>query len=1347
MALMGALVDNFCSPTLDTATWNAVNSAGNSGFQAGCQYTFIVQAGATGDATLTTDVAYDLTGSHVHVELIDAGVQEAGLETYPIILTEVAANQDDSLLIVVSNGVVGIYEVVGGVPNGLAFPAYNAVSMRWWRIRELAGTVYYESAPDVRGPWTQQATVVPTVNISALFMKMRTFDFLALATAKQVSMSNVNYLAPPDVPFPNGALPVGMELAFGADIYGNQSLWDWTDVTPLDGQSYFMSQEVTTTRGRQDESSDVTPTAADIELDNPNGDFTPDNPMSAYWPNVDLGTPARWWINAGLPRLYLKPVYGSNALVESISSLDLTADLDVRIDLHLKSTHPAGHAAILAGRANNAGPYSWRLEVQADRQVELFWSPTGVGPATTVTSVLEILPSSARATLRVTLDVNNGAGGHDVRFYVGYEGVNGTFTQIGATITGTGTTSINNAAADLIIGSPPEVAGLFALDANIYHFQLRNGIGGTPIVDADFTQQVSGVPAFVDDTGLAWTINGDSELSNRWFRMVGTVDSWSPIWPWGDLSSQQAGGLAEGQARTALELAGLLRRLGQGAAPLQSPLRRATQAKAELQAYWPMEDDSDATQFATAISGDTPMSLTGNLELASIDTLPGSKPLPKLGSTSAFNGSVTGTFTGHWRVDFYIYVPSATPNQVFFLNVSTSGTVVTWRIDTSAGNVGVNGLGPLGTSITSAAAVGVEFFDRWVNVQLVASQVGADVVWRLTWFPVTYPASGGFFFGNTLLAATLGSVTGVSFQADADVSDFGFGHLAVLDTGGSSSPSNAAMGWMGDTAAARMIRLTDEEGIMFRLVGDPGITAQMGVQQVATLLELLDDAKDADGGVLYEQPDAVGLIYRTRASMYNQPPNMVLDALDNELQNPFRPVRDDLRVRNVVQVDRIDGSSVQVQDSASVQEFGIYDTSLTLNLFSDTQLLDAAGWALHQGTWPGMRYPQLTTNLGVAPEKIDEWLTCDQGAQIYVENLPPQHPNTNVEVVLEGYSEPIDPFNWVPTVNASPSGIWDVAELFGDWVEEQYMLRLDTDGSILTEPIDDNDTTLFVTVTNGPPWTDDNAETPFDIIINGERLTVTDIDAPVGDEEFVGDGNADELVASTSFVAPSVVAAAAGDLLIAAWCSYQDLGTYTLPGGMFIAALTDGTYTSFEDATEVLASAGATGTRTATFTSSDIWSAMTVVVHGTSTPSVDEFLSGVDTDPGGDAQPVVLTTILPVAEGDWLLALQGWDWDPGDNMGPPTGGGGGEWLPIADSVAGLTSRVRAWAKQVTSTGTKSVTYPTVAGINDNHARLYAISGVTGVTQEFTVVRSVNGVVRSHAAGEDLRLWFMPVLAR
>lgn len=1349
MALMGALVDNFRSATLNAAKWDATNSAGNSGFQAGGQYTFIVQAGMTGDASLASDVPYDLTGSHVHVELIEAGVQEAGLETYPIIVTQDPTNTDDALFAVVSNGVVGFYQSVAGVPTGLAFPAYSAVDMRWWRIREASGLVYFETAPEVRGPWTLQASVAPAIAITALHARVRAFAFLALTDAKQAAISNVNYLAPEDVPFPNGAIPVGMELAFGADLDGDQNAWPWVNVTPLDDESLFMSQEVTTTRGRADESSDVAPTAADLQLDNPDGDLTPDNPTSTYYPDVDLGTPARWWLYASTSRLYLRPAFGANARVESIAALDVPGDLDVRIDMHMKTTHPSGWSGVVAGRANNSGGYSWRVEVAPDRTVTLLWSGTGSPPANQATSTVPVVPSSTRATLRVTLDVNNGAGGRDIRFYLGFGGVNGSFTQVGPTITQAGVTSVANSSEPLIIGSAPDLADVFALDADVYRFQLRDGIGGTPLVDADFTAQVSGVPAFVDSTGLAWTINGAAELSNRWFRIVGTTDSWAPVWPWGDLSSNQPGGIGVGEARVDLEIAGILRRLGQGAAPLESPLSRRLSTFSTVQAYWPMEDGVDATQIASGIPGGSPMVVSGAIEYADNDTLVGSKALPTFTATTALSGAVVGTFTGQWQVDFYVLAPSPGPavaTSIMNVQGAPGATVALWVINISTTTIEVQGRSTMGATITSGSASPTGFFTGWQHVRLMVRQNGADVEWTLAWFLVTIPPSSGFSFSSSV-TGSIGGVTGVGLPAQTLAEGISTGHWSVTAGYDVDVAGDAAIGWAGETAAERMIRLCAEQGIYFRIIGNSSTTERVGIQQIATLLTLLDDAADADGGILYEMPDAVGLIYRTRESLYNQPPNMTLSGATphSDIANPFAPVLDDQRIRNDVTVTRTGGSSFRAVDQASIDRRGIYDESVTLNLYLDTQLQGAAGWRLHQGTVPGMRYPQLTTNLGVAPEKIDEWLTVDVGAQVWAVDLPPQHPSATVKVVAEGYGEPVSPFTWEPTMNCSPASVWDVAVLDGDWVPDEYLLRLDTDGSVLTLAVDGDDTTLIVTVTDGPAWTDDNAETPFDIAIGGERITVTDIDAPTGAAEFIGAGDADDVVASVNFVAPSVTAAGTTDLLICAWLSFTFTGTYTIPGSMTAAALTSGTFSSFQDATEVLAASGATGTRTAVFTTADTWSAVSLVAHSAlGTPGIQELLNGFST--GSPADPVMLTTVLPVEVGDWLLALHGWDWDPGNNMSAPSGGG---WIAVADSMLAndAVSRVRAWAKPVTVAGVQSVTFGVVDGINDNHARLYVLTDVTGITQEFTVTRSVNGVVKSHAVGADVRLWFAPVLAR
>ena len=80
--------------------------------------------------------------------------------------------------------------------------------------------------------------------------------------------------------------------------------------------------------------------------------------------------------------------------------------------------------------------------VPADRRVTIKWSTDGTPTAPiSVTSNVPVLPSNARTVLRVTVDVNNGSGGYDVKFYLG-ESMTGPWTQVGATFTGIGVTTI-----------------------------------------------------------------------------------------------------------------------------------------------------------------------------------------------------------------------------------------------------------------------------------------------------------------------------------------------------------------------------------------------------------------------------------------------------------------------------------------------------------------------------------------------------------------------------------------------------------------------------------------------------------------------------------------------------------------------------------------------------------------------------------------------------------------------------------------------------------------------------------------------------------------------------------------
>lgn len=1147
-------------------------------------------------------------------------------------------------------------------------------------------------------------------------------------------------MADPDFP-DGGALVVGYEMAFGADISGDQDLWPWTNLS-VPGDSIFMNQEVSIARGRQNESSNVAPTAADVDVDNPDGDLTPGFAASPYYPNVDLGTPARFWVEAPTPRLYLRPVDGSRAFVNTVAALNITTDLDVRIDMHLKSMSADGAAAAIAGRASSSSLFSWRVKVHADRTVTLEWSTTGSTPALSITSTTPVVPMSARSTLRVTLDVNNGAAGRTATFYAG-PGVTGPFTQVGPTVVQAGTTSIFNAAAPLVVGDASDLPANTASDANVYAFQVLNGIAGSPVADVDFTAQTPGDDTFVDAAGRTWHVNEPAaEVSNRWYRIVGTSDEIAPTWPWGDLSSQQDGGLGAGEARVTIANAGILRRLGQGARLLDSALRRAVANSFGVLSYWPMEDEDGATSIVNAINGGAPMTFSGDLDLAAESTLAGSKPLPKFTATSSISGALSGNFGGRWQFDWYINAAAgpASPTVILSVAATAAATAVVWLVQISAGAVTVTGYSPTNVVITTATSAPTDMFGGWTHLQLVIAQQGANVEMTFNWTPVRYPA-GTTSTMTSSFAGVVGNPTGVSVPASALMAGIAYGHLSasslsvIVNIGG-----NAATGWEGDAAAARIARLCSEEGVRFRVIGEPSTTTQMGPQQVATLLTLLNEAEDVDGGILYEMPDAVGLLYRTRESMYNQPPNLILDALQNQVANPFLPVLDDQNTRNDITVTRRGGSSFRAIDQPSIDKRGDYPDTPTLNLLDDTQLQDAAGWLLHQGVVPGMRYPSLATNLAVAPELIDDWLTVDQGARVHAINLPPQHPAGTVKVIAEGYGESVSPFTWEPAMNCSPASVWDVTVVDGDGVADAYLLRLETDGSQTADALDATDTTFRVIVTVGPLWVTSAGEFPFDINVGGEQMTVSDIDAVIGGEEFTAAGN--QGVANTvSHVAPSVVAVASGDLLICAWQSFASPGAYTLPGGMAIGTATSGTFTTFEDATQTLGASGATGTRTATFAPSDRFSAVSIAVHSASgSPTVVEVVSGYS------ATLLTLTTSAAPVPGDWLLVINGWDWDPGNSMDGPVSSG---WTLVADSgVAGTTtSRIQAWAKLVTVAGAQSATLPIGSGVTDNQGRLYVLRGPTGPTQLFTVARSVNGVVKSHAIAAPVTLWNQPVLAR
>ncbi|HEX6968862.1 MAG TPA: hypothetical protein VF174_08665, partial [Micromonosporaceae bacterium] len=299
--------------------------------------------------------------------------------------------------------------------------------------------------------------------------------------------------------------------------------------------------------------------------------------------------------------------------------------------------------------------------------------------------------------------------------------------------------------------------------------------------------------------------------------------------------------------------------------------------------------------------------------------------------------------------------------------------------------------------------------------------------------------------------------------------------------------------------------LCAENGVDGRVIGDPATSMPMGPQTPDTLSNLLAEIVRTDGGLLFDMRGSVGLIYRTRTSLYNQDPALEVDW--EQLSPPSLPVLDDKNTRNDVTVRRRNGSSARavretgplnVQDpAADPQGVGRYDTQVDVNPASDALLPDLAGWYLALGTVDEQRFPAVTVDLDRSPELAAAAAAVDVGDLIVVNDLPADVSPDPVRLIVLGSEETIGSHRRTITFNCAPASVYDVAVYDESRYASKRTYRHSSSGPITT-------TQTGITFRSDVPWVTDPDQFPFDIMVSGERMTVTAIGTAVqeSDGEF-----------------------------------------------------------------------------------------------------------------------------------------------------------------------------------------------------------------------------------------------------
>ncbi|MER6892029.1 hypothetical protein, partial [Streptomyces halstedii] len=505
--------------------------------------------------------------------------------------------------------------------------------------------------------------------------------------------------------------------------------------------------------------------------------------------------------------------------------------------------------------------------------------------------------------------------------------------------------------------------------------------------------------------------------------------------------------------------AGIMRRLGQGKKVLQSALRRSIAGVAPYAAWWPLEDAAGSEQAASGYALRPAMRVDGSVTFTG-EVSAGLAGGVQIGKGGRLTGAVAEPLPG-WVAAWWFDLPEITSTEDEY----THSGVLHWECPDTPGAshwtgyaranpvAGVQEFVLQGADEDGGAHLFLQHAgDLWgvgpVQIAVHARTTGAGIVADL-YVGGELVETTTSFPGDTITPIVSIGINNVQALAGIDMEYAGsISHLLVADGARVAEVNGhtiAGLGYLGETAGDRIIRLCEEEGIPLVFTGDSQDTPQMGPQAPAKFLELLGEAADVDAGHLGEQREAIGLTYITRASSYNTSPDMTVAYED--LAPPLEPTPDDQRTRNDVTVTRQGGSSarVVVEDGPlSVQDpphgVGTYDEGLTLNLQDDGQPLYHAGWRAHRGTWDEDRWPLVHLDLAAVPALIPGATALDSRSHLRITGLMANPIPEDVDLLVEGYEETLDMFGWDISVNSSPQGPYRVGV-----VEDAELAHVDAD--------------------------------------------------------------------------------------------------------------------------------------------------------------------------------------------------------------------------------------------------------------------------------------------------------------
>lgn len=212
-----------------------------------------------------------------------------------------------------------------------------------------------------------------------------------------------------------------------------------------------------------------------------------------------------WRRNAGSAATFVPLSGSSGSYIRTTdkAALDIIGDIDIRWLVKATDWTPALTRALGGKRVGTGNQRSWYSTVTATTgRLNWLYSTDGVTETTKTSTVSPTVADGDPLYVRITHDVDDGAGNHVITFYVGTG--RETWTQLGDPVTTAGTIAFFSGTAGLEIGSVNAGTAGSPWAGDVSWFQLRSGIGGTVVAEFD-AALLAGGTSYADAYGNTWT--------------------------------------------------------------------------------------------------------------------------------------------------------------------------------------------------------------------------------------------------------------------------------------------------------------------------------------------------------------------------------------------------------------------------------------------------------------------------------------------------------------------------------------------------------------------------------------------------------------------------------------------------------------------------------------------------------------------------------------------------------------------------------------------------------------------------------------------------------------------------